>query len=405
VSDSATAKPPEPGAAQAPSSSAAAARTASLARAAQAMREGRTDEAERLCIARLRLDPRDVDVLMLLADLAGRTDRRALQLGMLERAAGLAPTRIDVQFAHGTALKQSSQPAAAAEAFAAVVRLDKSNVEAQYALGGCLSQAGDRDGAIAAFQAVLKAAPDHGATRHILAALTGETPDAPPDSYVRDLFDGYAAHFEAHLRDRLGYGSPERLFGLFDRLAPAARRMRHMIDIGCGTGLCARAFSSRLDLVTGIDLSPNMLAESRGTGLYHRLLEGEAASVLESLASETGMAADGSLAEMPQPDLFVAADTLIYVGRPDRLFRAIRAVASPDAWLLFDTERLESVAPGDPRPFRLTESGRYAHSAPGIETSLRTAGFNLMAAEDHAIRSGTGGPVIGRFYAATCRPL
>ena len=55
-----------------------------------------------------------------------------------------------------------------------------------------------------------------------------------------------------------------------------ARGKKSVLDLGCGTGLCGVQFRDWARTLTGVDLSPNMLAKARERGLYDELLQGDA---------------------------------------------------------------------------------------------------------------------------------
>ena len=69
---------------------------------------------------------------------------------------------------------------------------------------------------------------------------------AMSDGYVRALFDQYAPRFDAALAG-LDYRAPQLLFDAV--MATGAKHFGRALDLGCGTGLAARAFAHarRLD--------------------------------------------------------------------------------------------------------------------------------------------------------------
>ncbi|KMO28240.1 methyltransferase type 12, partial [Methylobacterium tarhaniae] len=138
-----------------------------------------------------------------------------------------------------------------------------------------------RDEAAAAFRAALALDPEDalGARLH-LAELGDASEEAISPAYVRALFDGYAGRFERHLVEGLGYCGPALIRAALERLRGPEVRFGRVLDLGCGTGLMGRALCGIAGTLTGIDLSPGMLAEARRTGLYARLQEGDLRDVL-----------------------------------------------------------------------------------------------------------------------------
>ena len=103
--------------------------------------------------------------------------------------------------------------------------------------------------------------------------------------------------------DDLGYRGPALLFKAV-LAAPCRERepafFGRAIDLGCGTGLAARAFAGLAGEIVGIDLSPRMIERARATGLYAEL---EVAEMLEGLRRQPDASAD----------LILAADVMVYV--------------------------------------------------------------------------------------------
>jgi len=135
-------------------------------------------------------------------------------------------------------------------------------------------------------------------------------------TYVKALFDQYAPRFEAALVDDLDYRGPALLLAAVAVTRAAAGRpliFSRAIDLGCGTGLAARAFSAVVDEIIGIDLSPRMIERARATGLYAEL---DVSEIVEGLGGRP----DGCA------DLILAADVMVYVHDMTALLREVARV-------------------------------------------------------------------------------
>ena len=66
------------------------------------------------------------------------------------------------------------------------------------------------------------------------------------------------ARIDRHLTETLGYQTPTHLRALY-----GDQPIQRMLDLGCGTGLSGQAFADIATHITGVDLSPNMLARAR----------------------------------------------------------------------------------------------------------------------------------------------
>jgi predicted TPR repeat methyltransferase len=206
-----------------------------------------------------------------------------------------------------------------------------------------------------------------------------------PPTYVSTLFNQYAPKFEASLVDELGYRGPHLLF----KAVLAARAtigkpafFRHAIDLGCGTGLVARAFAAQADEILGIDLSPRMIELARATGLYAEL---EVAEVVAGL----GTRREASV------DLVLAADVMVYVHDPLPLLREAARVLRPGGLVAFTAE----THPGD--GVILGAGLRYAHSAATVRAAIEAAGLRLDQLEAASARTESGVPAPGLVAVAT----
>ena len=261
---------------------------------------------------------------------------------------------------------------AAVAASNAAIRLRPDYAQAYCNLGNALQGLGQIDSAIVAFQRA--AAHGYEAARHMAAALSGVNNGRPPDGYVAELFDSYAATFEQVLVGDLKYQTPQILKDLVSKASPG-RRFVKMADLGCGTGLVGAVFRDIADRITGIDLSTKMVRIADNKKIYDRLVIGDIADSLNKAAERF--------------DLFTLADVLIYVGDVRAVFSAMAASASPKSLMAFSAE----ICGGN--DFQLLQSGRYAHSRKYLETLLAEVNAFPLVWETHPIRLEKGEPSMG----------
>ena len=257
---------------------------------------------------------------------------------------------------------------------------------AWFTLGEIREQLGERDAAIGAFRKAQQADPEdrHGAGLRLML-LGAEKLSGMPPAYVRALFDQYAPKFESALVDDLDYRGPALLFKAVLAACAAIRKpafFRRAIDLGCGTGLAARAFAKNVDHFTGVDLSPRMIQRARLTGLYAEL---EVADMLEGLRSKPDASAN----------LVLAADAMIYLADLAPLLREAKRVLVSGGLLAFTLE----THGGD--GVILGEGVRYAHAASYVRASLEEAGLTLSQLEDRSARNEDNTPVPGLVVVAT----
>jgi predicted TPR repeat methyltransferase len=245
------------------------------------------------------------------------------------------------------------------------------------AQGHACKKLGRTGDALAAYRMALGLDPEDGESRHMIAALTGVTTERAPADYVRSFFDSYADRFEGHLTGEVNYQAPQTLRALYDR-ASDGLPLDTALDLGCGTGLTARAFQGAAGRFVGIDLSPRMLALAAATGLYADLREADA---------ETALARSANLSAVLATDLF------IYIGDLERVFAGASVALAPGGWLLFSTEAEEGAG------YTLRPTGRYAQSPAYIRELIARHGLTEVACERGRIRGAADGDIDGDYWA------
>ena len=383
-----------------------------LNRAVELHQAGRLEQADRLYRSVLRRDPNNANALHLsglvahqmkrsaealerLGQAVSRNPASALfrrNLALAQQAAGetaaaiasfrtahdLAPGDAGILNDLGTVLNADGQVSAAAEAFRRATALAPDAAIIHYNLGNAEHRRGHTDEAIRAFRRAVAADPQLERARHVLAALTGEQTDRPPDDYVRHLFDDYAERFDEDLVGNLGYRVPALLREALARLPDMPAAFAEVLDLGCGTGLSGQAMRDIAGRLTGIDLSAGMVAKAEARGIYDRL--------------ETGELADFLAADDGRYDLVLATDVLVYVGELRPLFAALSPRSAAAALVCFSTELAEN---GD---VVLQETGRFAHGAGYIARLADEYGYDVLLADPINVRQGKDGPIAGELY-------
>lgn len=218
--------------------------------------------------------------------------------------------------------------------------------------------------------------PDNANALHFLAAYGGaEVPDRASDRYVEEEFDGFAKSFDAKLA-ALDYRAPQWVGEAVARLLGEPNRRWRMLDVGCGTGLCGPYLRPYAAHLAGVDLSAKMLELARARGVYDQLVKAELVAFLADC-------------EVRQ-DLVAAADTLMYFGRLDAVFAAVRRALVPAGHWVFTLEsHVEEAA------FTLQAHGRYSHARAYVESELDRAGFGAIDVRQVVLRFESALPVAG----------
>ena len=159
---------------------------------------------------------------------------------------------------------------------------------------------------------------------------------------------------------------------LVDAVAP--RAAERVLDVGCGTGLCALAAARRGALVTGVDLSPEMVAAASGNAREASL----SAAFCVGDAQELAGFAPASF------DVLTAAAVVPYLPDPPAALQRWRAVLRSGGRAAFHGFHSASIfgdlavhaaaAVGVPLDFE-----RWTGSAEACAALLRDAGYKDVA--------------------------
>ncbi|MCH9756313.1 MAG: tetratricopeptide repeat protein [Gammaproteobacteria bacterium] len=209
--------------------------------------------------------------------------------------------------------------------------------------------------------------PQDTSSTFMLDALTEAAPMREAShEYAKNLFDNYALHYEKHMSDTLNYCVPKHIAQYLHHFIPNSTlttnehplHVKRTLDIGCGTGLSGIVLRELSLHLTGVDLSPKMLAEAEQKAIYDELFE---ADLIPFLAQKT------------QPfSLIVAADVLPYLGELDTLFKHVKKALSPSGLFILTTEVSKST------DWLLQKTARFAHHPDYIQTLAKQYAFDIL---------------------------
>jgi predicted TPR repeat methyltransferase len=190
-----------------------------------------------------------------------------------------------------------------------------------------------------------------GIADYMLSALKPENGQKPmPKNYVSELFDKYAGSFDKHLIDTLKYDAPKKLIGL---LKLSINSRFEILDIGCGTGLMGKLLKPYASKIVGVDLSKEMLARAKLTGVYDKLISEEILEFLNKCNDKF--------------DLVVSSDVFIYIGELSNIFMTLSRIVKTGGFFCFSLEKNES------NEFTLSpKTLRYGHSKRYIQKLAST---------------------------------
>nr|MBF0221660.1 tetratricopeptide repeat protein [Desulfobulbaceae bacterium] len=327
-------------------------------------------------------------------------------------AARLNPDDADIYFNLGLAHKNAGDLEKARSAYIHSMEIIPDDADVHYNLGRLHNDMGQKEDAITSLEIATVLRPDFGAaltnlgvlyvdqnatdkaiavyeklieidhhpisSRHILNALTGKTTDSAPLSYVRELYDDFAGHFDKRLVEDLLYDIPRQFVDFLNEQRATQYPFQRMLDLGCGTGLCGQAFSGMVNSITGVDLSEKMIEKARSKDVYDALIQDDIISFVEGVNEPY--------------DLIVAGDVLIYLGELESIFNRLANCLSENGRVLFSTECF------DGKGYRLCQSGRYAHSTSYVTKLAQENGLQVLAVKSVNSRKEHGAWIAGDIY-------
>jgi predicted TPR repeat methyltransferase len=225
--------------------------------------------------------------------------------------------------------------------------------------------------------------PGNPIARHMSAAMNGEGGELrASDDYVKRIFDGFAAHFDASL-EALGYRAPQLLVAALGDFTDMQSGRLDILDAGCGTGLCGALMRSSAHRLDGVDLSEGMIEKARERGLYDSLSVAELCAYMRQRSTCF--------------DLVLSADTLCYFGDLEEPLEAAHGCLRQNGLIAFT---VEAAADNDGPGYRLLQHGRYAHRAGYLDDVMRRAGLTVLARESVVLRKERGADVAGHLCIA-----
>ncbi|MEP4149564.1 MAG: tetratricopeptide repeat protein [Halioglobus sp.] len=301
-------------------------------------------------------------------------------LKCFQKAIELDNQSIEAHCGIGELLLGQNRPQEALSWYGKAVELDAGNLASKYGMARALTANGEIQKAIPLMKEYLKSNPDNSEVKHLLDAAQNNTTKVAPRQYIETAFNANAKGFEEHLTETLGYRAPAQLRELLTDADQSSVKPLSAADLGCGTGLVGDAFRDTCSSLIGLDLSAKMLEIAKEKEIYDELLLGDIVETLRDLDKNF--------------DLFVSADTLIYIGDLQPLFDAVAQRSANGTLFIFSTEI--SDRPG----YTLLHSGRYAHGDSYVKETLDRANFELLRRETLPLRKERDEWLQGGFYLA-----
>ena len=257
------------------------------------------------------------------------------------------------------------------------VELTPDDVDALYELGEMALCTGKREEARITYQKYFDFCPEDGEIEHLLKALRDEAP--PPrasDRAIQHIYKNFAASYETRMLADLKYVGPERMQDALTAVIGEQGGL-DVLDLGCGSGLAGVMVKPRAARLTGVDLSPEMIALSRARNIYDKLEVAEITQWLDQGGEPF--------------DLIMSCDCLIYFGDLSVIAAAAKRRLKQGGIFAMSMER------GSKHPYFLTDTGRYTHHPDHVREVAAKAGLELAYIHESFLRMEYGEEVMGLY--------
>jgi predicted TPR repeat methyltransferase len=330
-------------------------------------RAGNDAEALHAANAAVDMAPTDLVALEIAVAVADAAGDMATMQRHLQSAAAIRPNDASIQRALGKCLADRGLHAEAIAHWRAVLAMSPDDALAWGWLGGCLIELDRKEEARQALKRALELLPGEPTLEFHLAIASGETPRTQPKEIMQELFDKYAARFDAELVGALKYRVPRRVADLIKQRSPALDVS--ILDLGCGTGLLGVYLGPVAGAFVGVDLSAKMIERAARHGIYTDLRQTDLLDELRATPAGTY-------------DYVTANDVFIYVGDLTEVIPATLKVIRHGGMLIFSCETAQE----SENALVMRPSKRYAHTVSSIQALCRGAGFDSCTIEPIDLR-------------------
>lgn len=291
-----------------------------------------------------------------------------------QMALTFAPNDTDILFNLGVIASAQNDFDRAIRYYQHLLSIDPNFLTAHYNLGIAFMIKKHNEFAIDHFTAALQLKPDDKNIEYLIEILKPQKNiRGAPESYIENLFDAYANHYEHHLVRTLHYTLPDLFFNAAKKICHLKKESLNLLDLGCGTGLCSAPFKPFTKICDGVDLSEKMLMIAKAKNIFTSLTRSEILLYLKD--------------KKELYDIILAGDVCVYFGELEKLFIFVAQSLRQNGFFIFNTEiSLE-------KNFTMHQSGRFGHSENYIKSLAKQNHLSIRKFETIQSRIQNNEPV------------
>lgn len=240
--------------------------------------------------------------------------------------------------------------------------------QAWYNLGCCYYRLGKEEKAKDALLKALEQAPGNTSTIFMLASIdpdvlpAAKRPTRMPESLVGGFFTSVAEGYDIE-EAKSKYNAGKVMYDLLKPLVGAPNPV--VVDLACGTGIAARPWRAAASSITGVDVTPAMLAQAdKATHAEKKLFDQVIAADVNSLPQTL---VDGTA------DLVLLVNSAQFIGDLSGTIQNAARLMAPQGVFALTIEPYRSAGFGVS-----SDTSRFGHSATYVKQTAANAGLALI---------------------------
>ncbi len=265
--------------------------------------------------------------------------------------------------------------------------LDKNYHACHYHMGMCYAALEKTPDAISELKKALQYEPDRADVLFMLASLdpgsipADKIPGTMPPALAQTYFDQLALIYDEVERGHQ-YKGHMITAQYVQRFIEASRNDYRLLDCGCGTGLVGRVLHSKMDYITGIDISSRMVEQARQA-------KAEDESSVYNELFHTDIRDYCRVVNAPQFHFITLARSPAYIGELNSLMPALHKNLYSGGILVILHESYDATDSYGFSP----KTGRYGHGEGYIRAGAEAAGFQVVAQDSVPIYADMTGKI------------
>jgi len=311
----------------------------------------------------INVKPDMIEAMNNLAIVQRRLNHIPQAIGLYKNAIALSPNFLEAHFNLGKTYWDEQQYEDAKACFQRVLEINPQHARAWHEMGNYYLKHGDKAQAIACFEKYLSLVEvdECGAQLKLSYLNVGDMPERQPEQLVKQTYEKKARTWDQDIvRVDMAFLGPQLVRDAVQQFLPEKTDM-NILDIGCGTGLCATFLKPIASQLDGVDISEHMLEIARRKNHYDSLFCDD---ILRYLSNTN-----------EHYDLVTGSGVLIFFGDLSGMFAAVGQRLKPDGYFVFTLYKSSDA------DIEIRDNMHFAHSEKYVRELAASEGLNVVGIE------------------------